>query len=142
MSIRKLIIIFFIFKLCMRAAIHKAVEKFKISPVENGEIINTYLDSFRNRLSNSRKFTDIDRYRAGLYGASFLANIDEEKREMKPPSVVRSLILKGLRLKEIKIELTNMYGDEALLITAVKKWLTCFMQGEQSSEMAHDRQGH
>jgi hypothetical protein len=40
---------------------------------------------------------------------------------MEQRAVGRFLTLKDLKTKEIAIELTNMYGDEALQISAVKK---------------------
>jgi hypothetical protein len=40
---------------------------------------------------------------------------------MKQWAVVRFLTLKDLKDKEIEIQLTNMYDDEAFRISAVKK---------------------
>jgi hypothetical protein len=53
------------------------------SPVENGEIIEPYLYSLRNRLSNKIKFTDIDRYGARLSGASFVTIVRAKDRQME-----------------------------------------------------------
>jgi hypothetical protein len=39
------------------------------------------------------------------------------------------LTLKGLKAKEIEMELTSVYEDETLQISAAKKWRTCFLQG-------------
>jgi hypothetical protein len=38
------------------------------------------------------------------------------------------LTLKGLKTKEIEMELTDVDGDEALHISAVKKWRKAFLQ--------------
>jgi hypothetical protein len=53
----------------------------------------------------------------------------------------RVLTFKGLNAQEIEMELTSVYGDEAFQISAVKKSRTHFLQGGQSSEMTHDREG-
>jgi hypothetical protein len=51
----------------------------------------------------------------------------------KVPDVAASsrplLTLKGLKAKEIEMELTNVHGDEALQISAVRKWRIRFLQG-------------
>jgi hypothetical protein len=39
------------------------------------------------------------------------------------------LTLKGLKAKEIEMELTNAYDIDVLQIAAVKKWRTRFLQG-------------
>jgi hypothetical protein len=75
------------------------------------------------------KFTDIDHYGAPSYdapsydapsydapsyGASFLANMHARKCQMEQRAVVRFLILKSLKSKEIEMELISVYGDEVL----------------------------
>jgi hypothetical protein len=45
------------------------------SPAENGEIIKPDLYSLRTRISNNRKFTNIDPYGAPVSGISLLANL-------------------------------------------------------------------
>jgi transposase len=52
-------------------------------------------------------------------------------------AIASVLTLKGLKAKEIEMELTSVYGDEALEISAVKKWLTCFLQGR--TKLGDDR---
>jgi hypothetical protein len=47
---------------------------------------------------------------------------------MEQRTVVRFLILKGLNAKEIEMEFTSVYDDEALQISAVKNWGTRFLQ--------------
>jgi hypothetical protein len=54
------------------------LDKFVTLPVENGAIIEPYLYSFRTRLSNNIKFTDIDRY-----GAPLLWHVPFGKRTCK-----------------------------------------------------------
>jgi hypothetical protein len=49
---------------------------------------------------------------------------------MDQRAVVRFLTLKGLKAMEIEMELSRVYGDEALRISARKKWRTCFLQGK------------
>jgi hypothetical protein len=98
------------------------------SPVQNGAIIEPYLDSFRNKLSNNIKFTDIDRY-----GAPLLCHIPFGKRTCKkvPHGAASSrplLTLKDLKTKEIQMDLTSMYDEEAFQISAVKKCRVCFLQ--------------
>jgi hypothetical protein len=44
-----------------------------------------------------------------------------KKCQMEQRAVVRVLTLKGLKAKEIEMELRSVYGDEALQISAVKK---------------------
>jgi hypothetical protein len=39
------------------------------------------------------------------------------------------LTLEGLKDQEIEIEVTNVYGNEALKISAIKKWRMHFLQG-------------
>jgi hypothetical protein len=99
------------------------------SPVENEEIIRRYLYSLRNRRSNNMKFTDLDSYGAPLCSASFLAKVHAKKCQMEQRAVVRFLTLKGLKTKEIEMEITNVHGDEALQIYTGKKWQTRFLQG-------------
>jgi hypothetical protein len=48
---------------------------------------------------------------------------------MEQGAVVRCLTLKGPKAKGIEMELPSVYGDEALQISAVKKWRTRFFQG-------------
>jgi hypothetical protein len=48
---------------------------------------------------------------------------------MKQRAVVRLLALKGLKTKDIEMELMSMYGDEVLQISDGKKWRTRFLQG-------------
>jgi predicted ATP-binding protein involved in virulence len=48
---------------------------------------------------------------------------------MQQNTVVRLLTIKGLKGKKIEMELTSVYGDEPLQISAVKKWRTHFRQG-------------
>jgi hypothetical protein len=103
------------------------------SLVENGETMKPYLYFIRNRLFNNIKFTDIDRYDASLCGASFSANV-QEKCQMEQRAVVRSFTFKGLKVKKIEMELTNVYGDEALHISVVKNWRTRFLQGRTKLE--------
>jgi hypothetical protein len=47
---------------------------------------------------------------------------------MEQRQIVRFFTLKSLKAKEIEMELTSMYGDEALSISAMKKWRTYFLQ--------------
>jgi transposase len=47
---------------------------------------------------------------------------------MEQQTVVHFLTLKGIKTKEIDIEIRNTYGDEALQIFTVKKWRTRFLQ--------------
>jgi hypothetical protein len=49
---------------------------------------------------------------------------------MEQRTIVHLLTLKGFKAKEFEMELTSVYGDEALQISAVKKWRTCFRQGK------------
>jgi hypothetical protein len=51
------------------------------------------------------------------------------------------LTLKNLKVKEIEMELTRAYGNEALQISAVKNGERLSYRGQQSSETAHDREG-
>jgi hypothetical protein len=48
---------------------------------------------------------------------------------MEQGAVVRFLDVKGLKVKKVEMKLTNLYGDEALQISAGKKWRTRFLQG-------------
>jgi hypothetical protein len=64
---------------------------------------------------------DIDRCEAPLCGISFLANGYAKKCQMRHRAVVRVLTLKGLKAQEIEMELTSMYGNEALQISAIRK---------------------
>jgi transposase len=48
---------------------------------------------------------------------------------MEQRAVVHFLTVKGLKAKEIEMELTSIYEDEALQISALKKWWTRFLQG-------------
>jgi hypothetical protein len=57
-----------------------------------------------------------------------LANLQARKCEMEQRTVVRFLTRKSLKAKEIEMELTNVYGNEVFLISAIKKWRTCFLQ--------------
>jgi hypothetical protein len=50
-----------------------------------------------------------------------LANVHAKKCRTEQRALVGLLTLKGLKAKEIEIELTNMYGDWALQISVVKK---------------------
>jgi hypothetical protein len=52
-----------------------------------------------------------------------------KKCQMEQRAVVRLLTFKGFKAKEIEMELTSMYSDEALQIFTVKKWRTRFLQG-------------
>jgi hypothetical protein len=45
---------------------------------------------------------------------------------MNQRTVVRVLTLKGLKAQEIEMELAGAYGDEALHISALKKWRVRF----------------
>jgi hypothetical protein len=83
---------------------------------------------------------DIDKYGVSLCGASFLANPSAEQCQMEPRAVVRVLSLKGLKAKEIEMALTSVYGDEALQISAVKKWRMRFLQGTTELGDTHDRE--
>jgi transposase len=47
---------------------------------------------------------------------------------MEQRVIVRSLTFKGLKAKKIEMELTNVYGDEALQISIVTNWRTRFLQ--------------
>jgi hypothetical protein len=47
---------------------------------------------------------------------------------MEQRAVVPLLSLKGLKAKEIEMELTSIFRDEALLISAVKKWRRRFLR--------------
>jgi hypothetical protein len=86
------------------------------SLVGNGEIIKPYLYSLWNRLSNQIKFTDIGRYGAPLYGISVLANVQAVTVRDGAANTRLLLTLKVLKAKEINMELTSVYGDEALQI--------------------------
>jgi hypothetical protein len=55
--------------------------------------------------------------------------------------VDRLSTLNGLKAEEIELELTNVYGDEALQISVIKNWRTRFLRGEQSSEVTCNREG-
>jgi hypothetical protein len=46
------------------------------------------------------------------------------------------LTLKSLKAKDIEMELIGVYGDEALLISAEKKWRRRFLQGR--TELGND----
>jgi hypothetical protein len=91
--------------------------------------VKPYLYSLRNRPSNNIKCTDIDRYGAPLYGASSLTNVHEEKCQMEQRTVVCLLSLKGLKAKEIEMEPTSVYGDEAVRISVLLKRPTRFLEG-------------
>jgi hypothetical protein len=56
---------------------------------------------------------------------------------MEQRVVLRFLTIKGLKAKKIKMEITSVYGDEALQISAVKKWRKHFMLGR--TELGDDR---
>jgi hypothetical protein len=66
-------------------------------------------------------FTDIDWYNVPLSGFSFLANVQAEKCQMEQRAIVPFLTFKDLKTQEIERELTWMYGDQAIQISAVKK---------------------
>jgi hypothetical protein len=53
-----------------------------------------------------------------------LANIQGKKREMEQRAIAHFFTLKGLKAKEIEMELTSVYGDGAVQISAAKKWRT------------------
>jgi predicted GTPase len=57
---------------------------------------------------------------------------------MEQRAVVRFLTFRGLKAKEIEMKLTNVYGDEALQISAVKKQRMRFLQGR--TELGYDLQ--
>jgi transposase len=80
-------------------------------------------------LSDNIKFRDIVPYDAPLCGASVLANGHAEKCQMEQRVIARLLTLKGLKATEIEMELTSVYIDEALQISAVNKWRRHFLQG-------------
>jgi hypothetical protein len=96
--------------------------------VENGESIKSSLDSLRNRLFNNLKFTDIDWYGAPLYFLSFFAVLQAEKCQMEQGVVVCILTGKSHKAQEIQMNLTCMYEDEVLKISAIKKWQTHFLE--------------
>jgi hypothetical protein len=48
---------------------------------------------------------------------------------MERRALVGVLTVKALKAKEIEMEFIHVYGDEALQISAVKKWRTRFLQG-------------
>jgi hypothetical protein len=73
-------------------------------------MIQSDLYFLRNRPSSNIQFTDIDGHGAPFCDASFLAN-----------AIVRVLTLIYLKAKQLEIELRDVYGDEALQISAVKK---------------------
>jgi hypothetical protein len=73
------------------------------------------------------KFTDIDWYGAPLSGASLLASVDN-KGQMEQRTVVRVLTIESLKAKEIEMELTTVYCDEALQMFALPKRQTDFLQ--------------
>jgi transposase len=49
---------------------------------------------------------------------------------MEQRTVVSFLTLTGFKAKEIEMELTGMYGDAVLQISAVNKWRTRFLEGK------------
>jgi hypothetical protein len=44
-----------------------------------------------------------------------------EKFQMEQRAIVRFSNIKGIKAKEIQMELTSVYGDEAFQISAIKK---------------------
>jgi hypothetical protein len=52
-----------------------------------------------------------------------------KKCQMEQRAVVRVLTIKGLKAKEIEMELTSMYCDDVLQTLAVEKWRTRLLQG-------------
>jgi hypothetical protein len=50
---------------------------------------------------------------------------------MERRTIVRFLLVKSLKTKEIAMELTIVYDDEALQIFAMKKCQTRFLQGRR-----------
>jgi hypothetical protein len=50
----------------------------------------------------------------------------ECKREER--AAARFMTIKGLKVKEIEIELRSVYGDDSLQISAIKKRRTSFLQ--------------
>jgi hypothetical protein len=55
----------------------------------------------------------------------------KQKCETEQRAAVRFLTRKGLKAKEVEMELTSAYGDEAFQISAVKKWRTRFLPGRK-----------
>jgi hypothetical protein len=55
---------------------------------------------------------------------------------MEHRAVVRFLGLKDLKAKEIQMDVTSVYDDEAFQISAVKKWRTWFLQ--ERTELGDD----
>jgi transposase len=51
---------------------------------------------------------------------------------MEQHAVVRFFILKGTKAKDIKTELDEAYREEALSLSAVKKWRKRFVDGRTS----------
>jgi transposase len=74
------------------------------------------------------KFTEIDRHGAPLCGASFLAKMHERKCLMERRAAVRFLTVKGLKSRDVEMELTSVYDDEGCQISAGKKWRRRFLQ--------------